>query len=158
MSWKNPSKRNDRLIIKRVGSAADRIDSIQRTIEERSDRVSRRLSEWISSTSNQSDHRDHSTNHSREFPSQRTIGLIRSDQPHGLGRERRSHANSGHSRRSTSSVSEETSLDRTPSSPNLIESSSTDTNDCRTTERKKKMIFSEISSIEQRSPLLSSFR
>ena len=125
-----------------VGSVADRIDSIQRTVEERSDRLSRWVSEWISSTSNPSDFRDHSMSHSREFPSQRTdrtshrtIGQIRPDQSQGLRRARRSHSNSGHSRRSTSPISEETSHHRTPSSPNLIESSWIDANagECRRT-------------------------
>jgi ABC-type transporter Mla subunit MlaD len=55
--------------------------------------------------------------------SQRTIGQVRSNQSQGLGGLRRSHSNSGHSRRSASPVSEETSHDhdRTPSSLNRVE-------------------------------------
>ena len=103
------------------------------TIEERSHRLSQRVSEGIPSTSNQSDLQDNSTSHSRELSSHRTIGRINRNQAQSLGRQRWSHPHCGDSRRSASPISEETSHDRTPSSPNLIESSWTDAEECRRT-------------------------
>ena len=65
--------------------------------------------------------------------SHRTIGQIYRNQAQSLGRQRRSHPHGGHSRRCASPMSEETSHDRTPSSPNLIESSWTDADERRWT-------------------------